>query len=58
MLVSTTTELIEKLQDYEKRNGVGAIRSIGSYVNGDRKTNYILRIANGSYRNELEDRDR
>ena len=58
MLVSSTTELIEKLQDYEKRNGVGAIRSIDFYLNGNRKTNYILRIANGSCRNEFEDRDR
>ena len=58
MLVSSTTELIEKLQDYEKRKGVGAIRSIGFYVSGNRKTNYILRIANDSCRNEFEDRDR
>ena len=28
MLVSTTTEMIENLQDYERRNGIGAIRSM------------------------------
>ena len=35
MLVSTTTEMIEKLQDYERRNGIGAIRSIDFYVNSN-----------------------
>lgn len=53
MLVSTTRELIEKLQDYEKRNGVGAIRSIGFYCAGDRKDNYVLSIANNSTENEV-----
>lgn len=54
MLVSTTRELIEKLQDYERRNGVGAIRSIGFYEQGNRKNNYILKIANDSFRSERE----
>lgn len=57
MLVSTTTEMIKKLQDYEKRNGVGAIRSIGFYVSGNRKNNYILEIANRSFSSEIEDND-
>ena len=42
MLVSTTTELIEKLQDYERRNGVGAICSIDFYVNGNRMTLIVM----------------
>lgn len=54
MLVSTTRELIEKLQDYEKRNGIGAIRSIGTYIAGDRKKNFILKIANDSLFNEVD----
>lgn len=44
MLVSTTTELIEKLQDYEKRNGVGAIRSIDFYVNGNRMALIVMNL--------------
>lgn len=47
MLVSTTTELIEKLQDYEKRNGVGAIRSIDFYVNGNRMALIVISLKIG-----------
>ena len=44
MLVSSTTELIEKLQDYEKRNGIGAIRSIDFYVNGNRMALIVMSL--------------
>lgn len=44
MLVSTTRELIEKLQDYEKRNGVGAICSIDFYVNGNRTALIVMNL--------------
>ena len=53
MLVSSTSELISKLQEYEKYNGVGAIRGISIMMEGDRKINYILRVANDSYDNEI-----
>lgn len=52
MLVSSTRELIEKLQEYERRNGIGAIRSIGTYVAGNRTINYVIEIANDTYDNE------
>ena len=44
MLVSTITKLIKKLQDYEKRNGVGAIRSIDFYVNGNRTALIVMNL--------------
>lgn len=47
MLVSTTTELIEKLQDYEKRNGVGTICSIDFYVNGNRMALIVISLKIG-----------
>ena len=52
MLVSTTSEVIKKLQEYEAKYGVGAIRTIGTCYAGDRKENYGIEIANDSYWNE------
>lgn len=48
MKVATTHEIIEKLQEYEKENGIGAITSIGRVGNGDRTIEYIFEIANDS----------
>lgn len=55
MLVSSTRELIELLQDYERRNGIGAIRSVGTYISGRRDKNFILNIANDSLFNEVDE---
>lgn len=52
MLVSTTSEIIKKLQEYEAKYGVGVIISIGTYCAGDRTDNYRFEIANDSYYNE------
>lgn len=52
MLVSTTSEIIKKLQEYEAKYGIGAIISIGTYIAGNRADNYRFEIANDSYYNE------
>lgn len=57
MLVSTTREMIEKLQDYEKRNGIGSIRAIGLCGGARRKNNFILYVANQSIDDEMEQID-
>lgn len=41
MKVASTHELIEKLQAYEKENGIGAIIGIGTYCAGDRENQYV-----------------
>lgn len=48
MKVASTREMIEKLQEYEKENGVGAVIGISTIMNGDRTVEYTLRIANDS----------
>lgn len=48
MKVASTREIIEKLQEYEKQNGVGAVVGISTIMNGDRTVEYKLRIANDS----------
>lgn len=45
MLVSTTSEVIKKLQEYEAKYGTGVIRSIGTYCAGDRENNYYINCA-------------
>ena len=49
MLVSTTSEIIQKLQEYESKYGVGSIISIGTYMSGDRKNNYRFEIENAPW---------
>lgn len=49
MKVATTREVIEKLQAYEKENGVGAIIGITTHMNGDRENNFCFEIASGSW---------
>lgn len=53
MLVSSTSEIISKLQEYESKYGVGAVRSIGTVMAGDRKVNFIFEIANDTLDNEF-----
>ncbi len=51
--VASTREIIEKLQEYEKQNGVGAVLGIATVGNGDRTVEYRLRIANDSDYNRV-----
>lgn len=57
MKVASTREIIEKLQEYEKQNGVGAVVGISTIMNGDRTIEYKLRIANDSDYNRAFKRD-
>lgn len=57
MKVASTREIIEKLQEYEKENGVGAVIGISTIMNGDRTVEYILRIANDSDYNRVFKKD-
>lgn len=49
--VASTSEVIKKLQEYEKENGVGAITNISTICNGDRDVEYIFKIVNDSVHN-------
>lgn len=53
MKVASTREIIEKLQEYEKENGVGAVIGISTIANGDRTVEYKLMIANDSDYNRV-----
>lgn len=55
--VASTREIIEKLQKYEKENGVGAVIGIGIIGNGDRTVEYRFRIANDSDYNRVFNND-
>lgn len=55
--VASTREIIEKLQEYEKENGVGAVLGIATVGNGDRTVEYKLRIANDSDYNRVKKKD-
>lgn len=51
--VASTHEIIKKLMEYEKKNGVGAVVSIASYQAGDRIKAYRLDIVNQSEHDRL-----
>lgn len=55
--VASTREIIEKLQKYEKQNGIGAVKGIAIICDGDRETEYIFRIANDSDSNRIFTKD-
>lgn len=57
MKVASTREIIEKLQEYEKQNWVGAVVGISTIMNGDRTVEYTLRIANDSDYNRVFKKD-
>lgn len=57
MKVASTREIIEKLQEYEKENGVGAVVGISTIMNSDRTVEYKLRIANDSDYNRVFKKD-
>lgn len=58
--VASTHEIIEKLEEYEKENGVGAIVSLSTMCRGDRTVQYVFEIANDSDGNRVlaPDKDR
>lgn len=43
---ASTSEIIKKLQDYEKENGVGAVLGVAVYCNGDRAEEFAFSITN------------
>lgn len=57
MKLASTREIIKKLQEYEKENGVGAVVGISTIMNGDRTVEYTLRIANDSDYNRVFKKD-
>lgn len=57
MKVASTHEVIEKLQEYEKENGIGAITGISTYMAGDRENEYCFEIANDSESNRVLTKD-
>ena len=44
MNVATTRDVIEKLQAYEKENGIGAIVSIATHMAETEKMNFALKL--------------
>lgn len=57
MEVVSTREIIEKLQEYERENGVGAVLGIGKIRNGDGTIEYKIRVANDSDYNRVFKKD-
>lgn len=57
MKVASTHEVIEKLQEYEKENGIGAITGISTNMAGDRENEYCFEIANDSESNRVLAKD-
>ena len=51
--VASTHEIIEKLEEYEKENGAGAVVSLGTVCDGDRTVQYVSEIANDSEGNRV-----
>lgn len=51
--VVSTREIIEKLQEYERLNGIGAIVNIATYLNGNEGSQYRFEIANDSDYNRV-----
>lgn len=55
--VASTHEVIQKLQEYEKENGIGAIIEINTHLNGDRENEFCFEIANDSKGNHVFAKD-
>ena len=51
--VASTREIIEKLTEYEKENGIGAVTGISIVCNGNRTVEYKFEIANNSNYNKV-----
>ena len=55
---TSTSEIIKKLQEYEKEHGIGAVTSIATVCSGDRTVEYIFYIANDSHSNKILAKDK
>lgn len=53
MKVASTRDIIEKLQEYEKQHGIGAITGLSTICSGDRTIEYEFEIANDSNHNKV-----
>ena len=51
--VASTRDIIEKLQEYERLHGVGAVTGLSTVCNGDRTIEYKFEIANDSEYNRV-----
>ena len=51
--VASTHDVIERLQQYEKEHGVGAIVGVSIHMNGDRENEFCFEIANDSNGNRF-----
>jgi len=51
--VASTREIIEKLQAYEKINGIGAVIGLATVANRDRTVEYKFEIVNDSDYNRV-----
>lgn len=53
MKVASTRDIIERLQEYERIHGVGAVTGLATICNGDRTVEYKFEIANDSDYNRV-----
>lgn len=53
MKVASTRDIIERLQEYERIHGVGAVTGLTTICNGDRTVEYKFEIANDSDYNRV-----
>ena len=53
MKVASTRDIIERLQEYERLHGVGAVTGLATICNGDRTVEYKFEIANDSDYNRV-----
>ena len=53
MKVASTRDIIERLQEYERTHGVGAVTGLTTICNGDRTVEYKFEIANDSDYNRV-----
>lgn len=51
--VSSTREIIEKLQEYEEKHGIGAVIGISTICNADRAIEFIFEVVNDSDYNRV-----
>lgn len=57
MLVASTREIIEKLEEYEKLYGIGAVTGIAFPFAGSSSVKYAIRIANDTHYNRVVNKD-
>lgn len=49
MKIASTREIIDKLTEYEKEHGIGAVIGVMTIAPGDRAVQYIFEVAGNSY---------